>query len=219
MTTNARDAILANIRKGIARADPPAALKGDPAARLAGHPRNVVPARAAALDPAGRVELFVAMATEASAVVSRVPERAAVPAAVAAFLEAQALPPSVVLAPELAGLDWTGLATEIRPARGGDPASVTPAFAGIAETGTLVLHSGGHSPTSLNFVPDHHLVVLEAARIVGAYEDAWDLLRAELGAIPRTVNLITGPSRTADLEQTLLMGAHGPVQLCIVLVG
>jgi L-lactate dehydrogenase complex protein LldG len=101
--------------------------------------------------------------------------------------------------------------------QGDDEVSVTAAYAGIAETGTLLLHSGPASPTTLNFLPDNHIVVLRASQIVGAYEDAWDRLRAA-GALPRTVNMITGPSRTGDIEQTIMLGAHGPRRLHIVLV-
>jgi L-lactate dehydrogenase complex protein LldG len=63
------------------------------------------------------------------------------------------------------------------------------------------------------------VVILRAARVVGAYEEAWDLLRAEFGAMPRNVMLVTGPSRSADIEQALELGAHGPRRLCVVLVG
>ena len=57
-------------------------------------------------------------------------------------------------------------------------------------------------------------------RIVGAYEDAWQRLRGQFGSgvMPRVVNWITGPSRTADIEQTLLLGAHGPKRLHILLI-
>jgi L-lactate dehydrogenase complex protein LldG len=62
------------------------------------------------------------------------------------------------------------------------------------------------------------MVVLLESRIVGPYEQAWDLLHSELGAMPRTVNFVTGPSRSGDIEQTLYMGAHGPLQVHILLV-
>ena len=101
-----------------------------------------------------------------------------------------------------------------------DAVSVTSAFAGIAETGTLMLYSAPESPTTLNFLPEVHLAVLPTDRIVGTYEDGWQRLRGLLGAgkMPRVVNWITGPSRTADIEQTLLLGAHGPKRLHILLV-
>ena len=102
-----------------------------------------------------------------------------------------------------------------------DQVSVTSAMAGIAETGTLMMLSGPDHPSTLNFTPDTHIVVLPASRVVGSYEDAWDVLRAKLagGQLPRTVNHITGPSRSGDIEQTILLGAHGPRRLHIVLVG
>ncbi|MGH7055097.1 MAG: LutC/YkgG family protein, partial [Stellaceae bacterium] len=104
-------------------------------------------------------------------------------------------------------------------AEASDPASLTPAFAAIAETGTLMLISGAETPTTLNFLPDTHIVILHERQIVAAYEDAWDRLRARAGArLPRTVNFITGPSRTADIEQHLELGAHGPRRLHIVMV-
>ena len=87
-----------------------------------------------------------------------------------------------------------------------------------AETGTLLLVSGAERPTTLNFLPDTHVVVLHRHQIVGPYEAAWDRLRAE-GPMPRTVNFVSGPSRTADIEQTIVMGAHGPRRLHVIIVG
>jgi L-lactate dehydrogenase complex protein LldG len=87
-----------------------------------------------------------------------------------------------------------------------------------------MLASGPSGPTTLNFLPETHMVVLKARDIAGCYEDAWDRLRAVQGTaedgalLPRTVNMITGPSRTADIEQTIQLGAHGPRRLCILLV-
>ena len=107
-------------------------------------------------------------------------------------------------------------------AREGDTVSLQHAFAAIAETGTLMLSSAPERPTTLNLLPETEIVVLRASRIVGAYEEAWDLLRAERGGgegfMPRNVMLVTGPSRSADIEQTLELGAHGPRRLHVVLV-
>lgn len=220
-----REAILGNIRKGLKRSGPLAGTALELCqTRLREHRPNLIPARAQ-LPHAGQVELFVQMAQEASATVARVTERAAVPAEVARYLAEIAFAAEAVVAPDasIAGLDWTaaGVATEARHARNGDRATVAPAFAGIAETGTLMLLSGPQSPTTLNFLPDAHIVVLDAARIVGPYEDAWAMLRREHGEgwMPRVVNWISGPSRSADIEQKLQMGAHGPIRLHIVIVG
>ncbi len=194
------------------------------AARLSTHPRGPVPARAQ-LDRRAQLDLFVVMATEAAAKVVRVQGMAAVPEAVSRYLKASNLPAEVRLAPdpELTALPWDGegtLTVTAGPARPDDAVSLTGAFAGVAETGTLVLCSGPAGPTRLNFLPETHVVVLRTGRVVGPYEEAWDRLRAEFGAagLPRTVNFITGPSRTADIEQTIQLGAHGPRRLCILLV-
>ena len=99
----------------------------------------------------------------------------------------------------------------------GDAVSLTPCFAAIAETGTLMLVSGRDTPTTLNFLPDTHIVVLRADQVLPHYEEGWSRLRAS-GPMPRTVNFITGPSRTGDIEQRIQLGAHGPRRLHIVLV-
>jgi len=99
--------------------------------------------------------------------------------------------------------------------------SVSHAFAGVAETGTVVLASGTDNPTSLNFLPDNHIVVIDANDVAGDYESVWQRLRERYGdgLMPRAVNLITGPSRSADIEQTLILGAHGPRRLHVIVVG
>jgi L-lactate dehydrogenase complex protein LldG len=99
-----------------------------------------------------------------------------------------------------------------------DAVCLTQGFAGIAETGTLMLPSGPARPTSNNLLPDIAMVLIEASRIVASYEDAFDLLRTELGAMPRNVMLVTGPSRSADIEQTLELGAHGPRRLHVLII-
>ena len=155
----------------------------------------------------------------------RVPSKETVPQAVADYLKSENLPAEVRLAPDpdLRDLPWDGqplITLSEGSARPSDPVALTGAFAGIAETGTLMLRSGAVGPTTLNFLPETHMVVLNARDISGCYEDAWDRLRAahDGEALPRTVNLITGPSRTADIEQTIQLGAHGPRRLCILLV-
>ena len=100
-------------------------------------------------------------------------------------------------------------------------ASVSHAFAGVAETGTLVMASGTDNPTTLNFLPDTHVVVLNAKDIAGDYESVWARVRNSFGidALPRTINLITGPSRSADIAQILILGAHGPRRLHVLVIG
>ena len=241
----ARDDILGGIRRSLRRDPLPADKTAALTARLAAHRRNLVPARAAALDHGGRVDLFVAMAEEVQTTVARVASDQDIPAEVARYLAAENLPAELVAAPDasLDAIPWdTRPLLRIRRGRAEahDAVSLTPCLAAVAETGTLLLASGPGTPTTLNFLPDTHIVVLHAGQVVASYEDGWDLLRAQRapppqagemdrpaggpegagGAplLPRTVNLITGPSRTGDIEQRIQLGAHGPRRLHVVLV-
>ena len=122
----------------------------------------------------------------------------------------------VVLTPheEIAGLDWHGFEYRIGIAQQKDRVSITRARAGIAETGTVVMESSAASPITLNFLPEVNVAVLLESEIVAALEDYW----TSLSKMPRTVNFITGPSKTADIEQTIVYGAHGPRKFHVVLV-
>ena len=218
-----RQRVLAAVARALGRAKPDAATRAALERRLAWPKPNLIPKRAQ-LQPAECVDLFVAMAEDASATVTRLPTAVAAPAAVAEYLRRENLPAQIRIAPDpaLEGLPWASrplLRVSRGRTTGGDAVSLTGAFAGIAETGTLMLLSGPASPTTLNFLPDTHIVLLRADRVVGAYEEAWALLRrATDGVMPRSVNLITGPSRSADIEQTLQLGAHGPRRLHILLI-
>ena len=224
---SARDDILGGIRRGLRRGPLPAETRAALMERVAAHRRNLVPARAAALDDAARVMLFVAMAEEVQTTIARIASEAEIPAEVARYLAAENLPAEFVMAPDpaLDAIPWHERPLlRIRRGRAepGDTVSLTPCLAAVAETGTLMLVSGEDTPTTLNFLPDTHIVVMRAGQVVAGYEDAWDLVRAKAGgdplAWPRTVNLITGPSRTGDIEQRIQLGAHGPRRLHIVLV-
>ena len=235
----AREDILGGIRRGLRRGQLPAETESALAARVAAHRRNLVPARAAALDPVARVDLFIAMAEEVQTTVARIGSGDDVPGEVARYLAAENLPAELVMAPDpaLDAIPWESrplLSIRRGRAGAGDAVSLTPCLAAIAETGTLMLVSGAATPTTLNFLPDTHIVVLRAGQVVASYEDGWDLTRARssphpdpppqagegiLGeAWPRTVNLITGPSRTGDIEQRIQLGAHGPRRLHVILV-
>ncbi len=191
--------------------------------RLAQPPRGPTVARAQ-VAPADKVALFCQWAEFNNASVARV-SATDVPGEVTGFLARNNLPASVAMAPSplLEGYDWASQKMlSIRRGRGegDDQVSITGAFAGIAETGTLVMASGPDHPVSLNLLPDTHVVVLREADIVGGYEDVWGRLRERYGKdrMPRTVNTITGPSRTGDIEQTIELGAHGPRRMHILVV-
>lgn len=218
MSDAARSAIFASIRRHLRQGPNSTASQAELAAGLSARRRGPALSRHAAADP---VEQFIAMASAAAAQIVRAPDRAAIPALVAAILEAAGLPPRIKAAPALADLLWAqapALTVDFGRGAAEDRAAVTQALAGAAETGTLIAASSADSPCTLHFLPDLHIVVLAVADIAPAYEDAFDRLR-DAGAWPRTVNLITGPSRTGDLEQVIMLGAHGPRQLHILLVG
>jgi len=195
--------------------------------RAAGVPAPVlpVPARGQVTGDARR-DLFVKMAREAAATVELIDDPELIPERVGDYLQRHNLPARLVLAsdPAIANLPWADhplIAHRTGPATGQDHVALTPAFAAVAETGTLALVSGPETPTTLNFLPEHCLVLLQASAIRGTYEELWrDLRDATNDAAdwPRTVNLVTGPSRSGDIEQKLLMGAHGPVKLHILLL-
>jgi L-lactate dehydrogenase complex protein LldG len=228
VTSGSRERILGNLRRSPRRGAPDGTDASAVRHRLAEHRPNTIPSRATALDREGRVALFIEMAEEVSATVARVPSLDNVPDAIAEYLAAHNLPSRLVTTsdPALARIPWDRRPTiERRQGIAGaeDLTGITGAFAAIAETGTLMLISGRDSPTRNNFLPDNHIVVLRADAIVPSYEEGWTRLRAATPAggeftMPRTVNFITGPSRTADIELKIELGAHGPRRLHIVIV-
>jgi L-lactate dehydrogenase complex protein LldG len=165
------------------------------------------------------LNLFMTKVQAAAGTVEQVPNSAAVPAAVSGYLTEHNLPNRVALAPALESLPWPeALQIKVGPSQGDDPTSVTPCVAAVAETGSVVLLSSPESPTTLNFLPDDHIVLVRTNQIVQYLEDVWTILRERFDGLPRTVNFITGPSRTADVEQTIQLGAHGPRRLHVLLV-
>ncbi len=221
-----RDAVLGSIRRSLRRGELPADQQAMLRGRLERPPRHLIPARSQ-LPRAEQVDLFVRNVEKEFGTVTRVPDADAVPEAVADYLASQNLPSTLVMSPhpELRAIPWaTRPLLQIRQGRAEatDLVSVQHAFAAVAETGTLMFPSAPERPTTINLLPDTAVVVLRASRIVGPYEDAWDLLRGESDgqtpALPRNVMLVTGPSRSADIEQTLELGAHGPRRLHVVLI-
>jgi len=191
--------------------------------RLRDHPANLVPKRGQ-IDLAQRLALFQTEAEKVDATVARVSETANVPGEVARYLKASNLGTRVKIAPSLSDYAWAETLLEVEPgaAADSDLVSVTEAFAGVAETGTLIACSGPQDPTTLHFLPPNAIMVVAASDMAGTYEEVWQRLRGTVAPedrfMPRTVNFITGPSRSADIEQTLLLGAHGPQRLHIIVV-
>jgi L-lactate dehydrogenase complex protein LldG len=222
--TDARATLFASIRASLGVSGDEPARRAAVAERLAQHPRGVIPARGQ-LPPAERVKLFAQMVEAANGTAEILANAAAVPAAVAALLRRHNLPMQIRRGddPRLAALPWEKertLEVSTGASDGHQLVSLSHAFAGVVETGTLVMASGPDNPTTLNFLPDTHIVLVDANDIAGDYETVWSRLREKFGvdALPRAINMITGPSRSADIAQILILGAHGPRRLHVLVV-
>jgi L-lactate dehydrogenase complex protein LldG len=219
-----RDEILANIRRSLKVTGAEAPRRMAVEERLAQARAGIVPTRGHG-DKAARIATFKAEAERAQASVVEIASMAEAPGEIARFLRDANLPAFLRMGEDarLAAMPWSATALEITqgPSDGHDLNAVSAAFGAIAESGTLALVSGPENPTTLNFLPDNHFVVVAASDVVGDHESVWAKLRARYGKgeMPRTLNLITGPSRSGDIEQTLLLGAHGPRRLHILIAG
>jgi L-lactate dehydrogenase complex protein LldG len=217
MSSKARETILARIRRAQGRgaSRPSQAELEAIETYLSAHPRGTLPKVEADL-----VARFRARAEAMQSTTEEVADEADVPAAVARYLKSSNLPLAGCVWPRLARLGWraAGLDLYAREATGEDAVGVTGAFAAIAETGTLVLASGPDTPASASLLPETHVAVIGADRIVAHMEDAFALARAAFGQLPRAINFVSGPSRTADIDQTIVLGAHGPSRVHVILV-
>lgn len=222
--SGSKQQIMAALRRSLKREQPAAELRETLEARLSAPRPGLVPARGQRPHK-DQLDLMEEMLVELSATVVRLRDESEVPQAVADYLKGENLPPRLRLAPrdDLRDLPWDSQPLlEITEGRAEepDPISLTGTFAGIAETGTLMMASGPEAPVTLNFLPENHIVVLRSSQVVGAYEEAWGRLRDRYGqgVMPRGVNMITGPSRTGDIEQTIQLGAHGPRRLHVLMI-
>ena len=222
---NGREAVLGKIRRALGVTGEEAERRNAVAARLENPQPNLIPERGKR-DRKGRIALFSEMAERVAATVERLASPDDVPAAVAKHLRDHNLPMQIRAGADLvlASLPWERAPHVERlsgASGGGDLVSLSRAFGGVAESGTLALVSGEDNPTTLNFLPENHIVVLFADDIAGDYETVWSRIREQYGAgvLPRTVNFVTGPSRSGDIEQTLILGAHGPRALHVLIVG
>jgi L-lactate dehydrogenase complex protein LldG len=222
-TAKARDAILQRIRANQRRPAAKSSGQAEIDAYLAQHPAGPRPKL-----PADLVPHFRQMAERMASTVEEVATIADAPAAAVNYLLGLGLAPRAVVWPAIAQLPWAaaGLEVEARAPRrdeshGADLVGITGSFCALAETGTLVLLSGRDTPASAHLLPETHIALVSSARIVADMEQAFALLRAEPGgtaALPRAINMVSGPSRTGDIEQTIVLGAHGPYRVHIIVV-
>lgn len=220
-----RDIIFGKIAKGLGDRGDDAARRKAVEARIGTHGRHPTPGRVAGKSADDHLKLFKAHLVSQSATVLDAATAAEVPGLIAGYLRQNNLPARVAHGDDayLAALPWDkepALERAKGRARPTDEVGLSHATAGIAETGTLMLASGADNPVTLNFLPETHVVVVERKDIVGPYEDAWNRIRARFGerTMPRTVNMISGPSRTGDIGGRLVMGAHGPRRMCVIVV-
>jgi L-lactate dehydrogenase complex protein LldG len=223
--SGARENILGKVRRALGKTQTDERTLADAQAYIDAHaqgPRPTLPA-----DLVGR---FVQRATDMESTVERIAGRSEIPRGVSRYLDtidASAVAPGVrdqhrtgVCWPEFGDLDWAGANLDIqaRPTVGDDVLGITGVFCAIAETGTLVVLSTADTPTATTLLPETHIAVVPVNRIVAGMEEAFALIRKERGMLPRAVNLISGPSRTGDIEQTIVLGAHGPYRVHILVL-
>lgn len=211
---SARDRIFGAVRAGLdGRSPDPAAIAAEAAALLA-DPDLIRPALVAPTLP----EAFAAKAQAVGCTLDRIAGFEDLPAALRRYLDGQGLAPSLALQPtaELAGLDWAGISVHGGLAAD-EPVALGLALWGVAESGSLVIHSGADTPILTAFLPLHHVLVLRRSRILAHLED-YAAVQARGGPTPRNVVLITGPSGTTDIEGSYVRGAHGPGYLHVILV-
>lgn len=219
----ARNNVLQRVRRSLGKLERDVAGLAAAEAIIARHEQGPRPALSG-----DRVLRFMRRAQDMQSSVERVAENAQIPAAVRRYIERlqassalqSAAPYAGVCWPELAQLDWAGagLNIEARPTLGNDRMGITGVFCAIAETGTMAILAGPQAPSATALLPDTHVAVVPASRIVDGMEDAFALVRRERGSLPRAVNLISGPSRTGDIEQTIVLGAHGPFRVHVIVV-
>ncbi|MGI9402363.1 MAG: LutC/YkgG family protein [Rhizobiaceae bacterium] len=219
---NSREQILARISSATKSNRSDAQRRKAVENRISDHPSGVLPQGPELV--AQKIKKFADKAQLAAASVDIVAAGGEA-RAIAKWLRAHNLPQSLRTGSDarLKKIKWPKICPpELKqgPSDGLDLVGLSHGLAGISESGTLVLASGQQNPTTINFLPENHIVVLDAKNIENDHEAVWKKIRRRYGSgkMPRTINMITGPSRSADIEQTLILGAHGPVRLHIVIV-
>jgi len=214
--SNARDNILGRVRLALGRQGPDARAREEALAYIAA--RHISTRPAVPEDRRGR---FLENALKLESTIDELKSRAEIPAAVARYLDRIGVENKAAAWPEFADLAWAqaGVEIAVRPTQGQDKVGLTGTFCAIAETGTVAVLAGPEAPTATLLLPDTHIAVVEASRIVRGMEEAFALIRQERGQLPRAVNMISGPSRTGDIEQTIVLGAHGPYRVHLLIIG
>jgi L-lactate dehydrogenase complex protein LldG len=143
-----------------------------------------------------------------------------VPVEIARYLSVENLEKKLTGWAEFSALNWASADIDFanRAANANDLVGLTGCFCAIGETGTLLLLGALATPKVTALLPETHICVVKKSRIVPTMEDAFQLMRDEIGEPPRATFFVSGPSRTADIEQTIVIGAHGPYRVHVVLI-
>ncbi len=223
---SSRDKILSNIRQSLMSSQKNVLSDDDreraTEQRIRYHPRGIIPDRTSKHK---LLTLFQEKVEASEASYSKVKSYVDAATEIQQYLRQHNLPQRIRMGKDkrFKKLKWgKGDSPQIQtgPSDGKDFVCLSHAQGGICETGTLVLTSGPDNPTSLNFLPETHIILVNKKDLQENYEDSWKALRRGFGRgkLSRTVNMITGPSRSADIEQTLILGAHGPLRLHVIVV-
>lgn len=215
-TSAARQAIFNRIRTAQNRpAEPTQDERNAVKDYIAAHSQGPRPAVGSDL-----VAHFAEQAVRMSDTVAAVPDMASVPGAVARYLDEAGIARNAIAWQTLDGMGWSeaGMQVEFRRPRNEDMVGITGVYCAVAETGSLMLLSSPQTWSSASLLPETHIAVVPVSRIVAHMEDAFALARTEGIDMPRAINFISGPSRTGDIEQTIVLGAHGPYRVHVILV-
>jgi len=216
-TSAARAAILSRIRQAQGRPEQVADTEYQQAKQYLAA-SNPGPRPDLGTDLVGR---FCQQAERTSQTLDRVAQAGDVPGAVARYLDSIGIARQAIAWRTLTDLPWqaSGIDVAFRKPVNEDLVGITGCFCAIAETGTLMLLSGPETYSSAALLPETHIALLPVSRIVGSMEEAFALAKQERGELPRATNFISGPSRTGDIEQTIVLGAHGPYRVHVILIG
>ncbi len=214
---SARDNILARIRSQTGKPGATSEVElASVRSHIEQHLRGPVPS-IATHDPARH---FIEECARLKSTLAECDDIGDVPREVSRYVAAQSLARRCVGWQEFSTLDWLSAGIEFanRTAAPNDLIGITGCYCAIGETGTLLLLSAPATPKATALLPETHICVLKKSRIVPTMEDAFALMRNEIGEPPRATFFVSGPSRTADIEQTIVIGAHGPYRVHVILI-
>jgi L-lactate dehydrogenase complex protein LldG len=216
MTGNARSDIFTRLRK---------AASGSSAGRIDLERKALGSAAGPAQAAQEKCQAFLASVLANQGSVDNAADRPAAVKAVADYLYRHFRSHRLVAGndPRIAAMPWrnAGVLPRFGSLEEGEPVALSYARLGVVETGAVVTFTGKANPGVNNLLPEHHIVLLDTADIIGSLEEAWERINLEMEreGRPRGINFIAGPSSTADIEGQLVYGAHGPRRWHVILLG